>query len=240
MSEVKRPAIRYHGAKFRIAPWVLQHFPPHTCYVEPFGGAAGVLLQKPRAYAEVYNDLDGDVVNFFRVLRDPEQRRELIEACALTPYARDEFDLAWKPTDSPVEQARRLAVRIGRRDKGDDGFSHRHEAGVRHGAADMAALPGEPGAGGRAFSGCADRKPAGDRCAAGARCAGHASLRRPALCPRDALPHQWQGWAWLPARDERRGPCRAAAGARWSRRHGGAERLRHGAVSGRAGGGAGR
>lgn len=106
-----RPAIRYHGAKFRIAPWVLQHFPPHTCYVEPFGGAAGVLLQKPRAYAEVYNDLDGDVVNFFRVLRDPEQRRELIEACALTPYAREEFDLAWKPADDPVEQARRLAVR---------------------------------------------------------------------------------------------------------------------------------
>lgn len=106
-----RPAIRYHGAKFRIAPWVLKHFPPHTCYVEPFGGAAGVLLQKPRAYADVYNDLDSDVVNFFRVLRDPEQRLELIEACALTPYARDEFDLAWKPADGPVEQARRLAVR---------------------------------------------------------------------------------------------------------------------------------
>lgn len=107
----QRPAIRYHGAKFRIAPWVIRHFPPHTCYVEPFGGAAGVLLQKPRAYAEVYNDLDGDVVNFFRVLRDPEQRRQLIEACALTPYARAEFDLAWEPAADPVEAARRMAVR---------------------------------------------------------------------------------------------------------------------------------
>ena len=110
---VIRPALRYHGAKFRIAPWVLRHFPAHTCYVEPFGGAAGVLLQKDRSYAEVYNDLDGDVVNFFRVLRDPEQRRALQELLALTPYARSEFDLAWEQVaDSDcIERARRLCVR---------------------------------------------------------------------------------------------------------------------------------
>ncbi len=111
MDMCKRPALRYHGAKFRIAPWVMQHFPPHACYVEPFGGAAGVLLQKPRAYAEVYNDLDGDVVNFFRVLRDPVQRARLEEAILLTPYARDEFELAWEPVDDPVERARRTAIR---------------------------------------------------------------------------------------------------------------------------------
>lgn len=70
---ITAPVIRYHGAKFRLAPWVLQHFPPHTCYVESFGGAAGVLMQKPRSYAEVYNDLDGDIVNLFRVLQG-EQR----------------------------------------------------------------------------------------------------------------------------------------------------------------------
>lgn len=108
---VTAPALRYHGAKFRLASWVMALFPPHRCYVEPFGGAAGLLLQKPRAYAEVYNDLDGDVVNFFRVLRDPEQRAALIEACALTPYARAEFDQAWEPTDLPIERARRIAIR---------------------------------------------------------------------------------------------------------------------------------
>ena len=73
-ARVRSPAIRYHGAKFRLASWLLQYFPPHDCYVEPYGGAAGVLVRKPRAYAEVYNDLDGDIVNFFRVLRDPETR----------------------------------------------------------------------------------------------------------------------------------------------------------------------
>lgn len=108
---VTRPALRYHGAKFRIAPWVLRHFPAHACYVEPFGGAAGVLLQKARSYAEVYNDLDGDIVNFFRVLRDLKQRAALQELLALTPYARAEFDLAWQPTDDAVERARRLCVR---------------------------------------------------------------------------------------------------------------------------------
>lgn len=108
---VTRPALRYHGAKFRLAPWIMGFFPPHRCYVEPFGGAAGVLLQKPRAYAEIYNDLDGDVSNFFRVLRNPLQRAMLIEAVTLTPYSRSEFEQAVEPSDEPVERARRLAVR---------------------------------------------------------------------------------------------------------------------------------
>jgi len=105
------PILRYHGAKFRLAKWVMSFFPEHHTYVEPFGGAAGVLLQKDRAYAEVYNDLDGAVVNFFRVVRDPETRARLIEAIVLTPYARDEFDLAWEPTTDLIEEARRLAIR---------------------------------------------------------------------------------------------------------------------------------
>lgn len=110
-SKVSSPVLRYHGAKFRLAPWVMRHFPPHVCYVEPFGGAAGVLLQKPRAYAEVYNDLDGDVANFFLVLRDPVQRAELERQVVMTPYSRDEFDLAWMPAEDPIERARRTAVR---------------------------------------------------------------------------------------------------------------------------------
>lgn len=111
MSEVTRPALRYHGGKFRLAPWIQRFFPAHGCYVEPFGGAAGVLLRKPRAYAEIYNDLDGDIVNFFRVLRDARMRADLIEACRLTPYARDEFEMAYEETDDPLERARRTCIR---------------------------------------------------------------------------------------------------------------------------------
>lgn len=108
---IKHPAIRYHGAKFRIAPWIIEQMPAHTCYVEPFGGAAGVLLRKPRSYAEVYNDLDGEVVNLFRVLRDPIMNQRLQDICALTPYSRDEFSAAKEFTEEPVERARRMVVR---------------------------------------------------------------------------------------------------------------------------------
>ncbi|TDV54436.1 DNA adenine methylase [Pseudomonas graminis] len=108
---ISAPVIRYHGAKFRLAPWVLQHFPPHTCYVESFGGAAGVLMQKPRSYAEVYNDLDGDIVNLFRTLQDTTTRAALTERLLLTPYSRAEFELSWESTDDPVERARRTIMR---------------------------------------------------------------------------------------------------------------------------------
>lgn len=107
----KRPLIRYHGGKWRLAPWITQHLPSHRVYVEPFAGGASVLLREPRAYAEVYNDLDGDVVNLFQVLRDPELGARLIELVALTPYARDEFESAYESTGDPVERARRTIVR---------------------------------------------------------------------------------------------------------------------------------
>lgn len=105
------PALRYHGAKWRLAPKIIPLMPEHITYVEPYGGAAGVLLQKPRSYAEIYNDLDGDIVNFFRVLQDPATRDRLIELLVLTPYSRAEFQRAWENDDCPIERARRIAVR---------------------------------------------------------------------------------------------------------------------------------
>lgn len=112
---LRRPVLRYHGGKWRLAPWLLTFFPPHRIYVEPFGGAASVLLRKPRSYAEVYNDIDGKVVNVFRVLRDPAQAERLRSLLELTPFARDEFEAAYSEmsgeTDDPVEWARRCLVR---------------------------------------------------------------------------------------------------------------------------------
>jgi DNA adenine methylase len=92
-----------------LAPWIISHFPPHRIYVEPFGGAASVLLRKPRSYAEVYNDLDGEIVNAFRVVRD--EPRRLARALAWTPFARTEFRESFETTDDAVEQARRTIAR---------------------------------------------------------------------------------------------------------------------------------
>lgn len=110
MDQPTRPLLLWHGGKWRLAPWVIQHFPPHGIYVEPFGGAASVPLRKPRAQAEVWNDMDGTLVNLFRVLRS-ERADELIAALALTPFAREEFEDAYAVADDPVEEARRLVVR---------------------------------------------------------------------------------------------------------------------------------
>lgn len=107
-----RPPLRYHGGKWRLAPWVLEHFPEHRLYIEPFGGGASVLMRKPRCYAEVYNDLDDEVVNVFRVLRDPLLAEALARSCALTPFSRQEFIAAHRrDTTDPVESARRAIVR---------------------------------------------------------------------------------------------------------------------------------
>lgn len=107
----RRAVMRYHGGKWRVAPRIIPLMPPHRRYVEPYGGGAGVLLRKERAVAEIYNDLDGEVVSFFRVLRDPDSAALLVEALRLTPFARDEFRAAYEPCDDPVEAARRLAIR---------------------------------------------------------------------------------------------------------------------------------
>lgn len=102
------PALRYYGGKFRLGRWIAKHLPAHVVYVEPFGGAAGCLLRKEPSPIEVYNDLDGSVVNFWRVLR--EQPKALVRALRGTPFSREEFLLSYEPTDEPIERARRYFV----------------------------------------------------------------------------------------------------------------------------------
>ena len=106
-----RPVLRYHGGKFRLAPWIISHFPAHRVYVEPFAGAASVLMQKPRSYGEVINDLDCEIVRLFRVLRDPKQSADLARLLRLTPYAREEFLGTYEPTEDDLEAARRMVAR---------------------------------------------------------------------------------------------------------------------------------
>jgi len=142
-----RPVLRYHGGKFGkagcLADWILGHVPPHECYVEPFGGGASVLLRKPRTLNEVYNDLFGEVVTLFRVLRDRALCAELLRSVSLTPYCESELRAAFGPPDGlcEVEVARRLLVRSWQTIGHDAATSYRH-SGFRGGTKTAVRDPG--------------------------------------------------------------------------------------------------
>lgn len=86
--------IKYPGSKWSLARWIIEHFPPHHSYLEPFFGSGSVLFTKERSAIETVNDLDGDVVNLFRWIRsDPER---LAEAIYWTPYSRSVYDKAFE------------------------------------------------------------------------------------------------------------------------------------------------
>lgn len=108
-----KPLMRYHGAKWRLAPWIISHFPQHHCYVEPFGGSAAVLISKEPSSREVYNDKNFEIVNLFNVIRDDQMRTELLRLLVMTPYSRTEFEFAKEvgQNDTPVMTALKLLVR---------------------------------------------------------------------------------------------------------------------------------
>lgn len=108
---VRGPVLRWHGGKWLLAPWIISHFPKHRRYVEPYGGAASVLLRKDKAFAEVYNDLDDDVVNLFDVLQRAETAHVLIDMLELTPFSRTVFEQSYQPAENPVKRAHNLIVR---------------------------------------------------------------------------------------------------------------------------------
>lgn len=103
-----KPILRYPGAKWNLASWIINQMPPHQSYLEPFFGSGAVFFNKTPARLETINDLDGDIVNFFRVCR--EQPDELARAIALTPWAREELNHCQDKINNPIERARRTAV----------------------------------------------------------------------------------------------------------------------------------
>jgi len=105
-------AFGWYGGKYSHLNWLLPLLPKATHFCEPFGGSAAVLLNREPSPVETYNDIDSEVVNFFHVLRD--QKEALIEAIGLTPFSREEFELAIAQpvqTISDLERARRFFVR---------------------------------------------------------------------------------------------------------------------------------
>lgn len=103
------PPVRYFGSKWQLADWIIGQFPPHVSYVEPFCGGASIFFRKEPSGLEVLNDLNGDVVNFFEVLR--RRTDELVREVDLTPFARTEYERSFEPCDDPLERARRFYVR---------------------------------------------------------------------------------------------------------------------------------
>lgn len=110
--ERRKIAFGWYGGKYSHLDWLLPLLPECHHYCEPFGGSAAVLLNRRPSPVETYNDLDGEVTNFFRVLRS--KKNDLLEAIALTPFSREEFYLACtapKRKISNLERARRFFIR---------------------------------------------------------------------------------------------------------------------------------
>lgn len=112
MARQIKPPFAYYGGKTTLAPRIAELLPAHDHYVEPFAGSLAVLLAKEPSRAETVNDLDGDLVNFWRVLRDEPE--ELERACALTPHSRDDYALACDDLSGlpDLERARRVFSRL--------------------------------------------------------------------------------------------------------------------------------
>jgi len=109
--EAVKCVLKYPGAKNRIAPWICEYIPEHEVYVEAYAGSLAVFFAKPPARIETLNDLDGNVVNYFRIVR--EKPEELAVMLDMTPFSRDEYYKACEfiPEESDIERARKFAVR---------------------------------------------------------------------------------------------------------------------------------
>lgn len=112
MVKNKKIAFGWYGGKYSHLDWLLPLLPDTQHYCEPFGGSAAVLVNRKPSPIETYNDIDGELVNFFRVLR--EDKEKLLEAIGLTPFSREEFELAIQIPDEEItelERARRFFIR---------------------------------------------------------------------------------------------------------------------------------
>lgn len=107
---VIKPPFTYFGGKLQLAERIVGLLPPHELYLEPFAGSLAVLLAKPRSRMEVVNDLDGELMNFWRLLRD--RTDDLIRAAALTPHSRAEHKASFERAEDDLERARRTWVRL--------------------------------------------------------------------------------------------------------------------------------
>lgn len=102
--------LKYPGSKWSIADWIISHFPTHKVYVEPFFGSGAVFFSKPYTGLETINDINGEIVNLFKICR--ENGKELAAAVELTPYSRQEFyESVNSDSSDPIEKARKTIIK---------------------------------------------------------------------------------------------------------------------------------
>lgn len=128
-----KPILRYPGAKWLLADWITEQFPKHNQYIEPYCGSAAVFLNKEPAGHEVINDLNGDIVNLFRIMRS--RMDELTWAIHLTPWSREEYYASYEPVEDELERARRFLVRCwqahGTRLNNKSGWRHAGQSATK-------------------------------------------------------------------------------------------------------------
>lgn len=125
--------LHYPGSKWSLADWIISHMPPHATYLEPFFGSGAVFFNKEPSPLETINDIDGDVVNLFRMIRDRPD--ELAHMVRWTPYSREEYYSSYEQcgTDE-LERARRFLVRcwMARGGKTSDRTGWKHNIDARN------------------------------------------------------------------------------------------------------------
>jgi DNA adenine methylase len=130
-----------------MAKWIIQQMPEHNVYLEPFFGSGAVLFNKPAAKIETVNDIDGNIVNLFKVIR--EKPNELAQAVEFTPYSREEYYQSFELLEqelSDVERARVFLIRcwMARGGKTSDrtGWRHNIDVATVNALPDWNGLPG--------------------------------------------------------------------------------------------------
>jgi DNA adenine methylase len=103
-----RPLMNYYGGKFNLAPWIISQMPPHDVYVEAFGGALSVFMQKDPARLEIVNDKDLQIAGLYANLRSAANH--LATLLDLTPYSRAEYYSAKERHGTSIDDSRKVFV----------------------------------------------------------------------------------------------------------------------------------
>src|SRR6266567_3114241 len=142
MSIAIKPVLKYPGAKWHRAEWIISYLPAHTVYVEPYVGSGAIFFNKPQVKHEVLNDLSSSIINLFAVIRTRGQ--ELAAAIEMTPWSRAEYELVernYSNTGDELEDARRFLIRCwqahGTRLSYTSGWRHK---GVHGGSGETVSL----------------------------------------------------------------------------------------------------